>query len=430
MLTKLAIFADKYCMFPPPGETVLAAVSGGADSVCLLRLLLALSKERGFEVACAHFNHRLRGEESGRDERFVRDLCGKLNVPFYSGGADVRAAAEEKKAGIEETARALRYAFLEETAKQIGAAAIATAHTVDDNTETVLLNLARGAGARGLAGIPPVRGNIIRPMLCLTREEVLEYLMSCGQDYVEDSTNAESVYARNKVRHAAVPVLREINPRLHRAVFDASRLIREDDAYLTQLARAFYEESCPGGQIPCDKLSGLPYPVSSRVIRIAARTPLTAGQTDAVLSLCGKSEGSHELSLPGCVAIAEYGVLRFARGGEPSTFEPAALRPGETAEIPELGLKVSLRETICPEKIHKTFNNFLFNFDSVCGMIVIRPRQTGDKIALFGRKGTKSLKRLFIDEKIPRRARALVWLSTASGRISGLFLYPHAPRWR
>ena len=409
MLTKLASFADKYGMFPPRGGVILAAVSGGADSVCLLRALLELSKERGFKVSCAHFNHRLRKEESERDERFVRDLCEKLGVPFYCGGADVRAAAAERKAGIEETARALRYEFLHETAGQCGASVIATAHTADDNTETVLLNLARGAGTKGLAGIPPVRDNIIRPMLCVTRGEVLEYLKSRGQDYVEDSTNFENVYARNRIRHAVIPVLQDLNPRLHSAVFHASRLLREDDRYLTELARAFYRENCPGGRIPCEKLLTLPYPLSSRVLRLASGIPLSCERTDAVLELCGKNLASAELSLPGATAIIEYGALRFVQGTEePLSFEPVTLAPGQTAEIPELGLRVTLRETICPEKIHNSFNNFLFNFDSVYGMIVIRPRQSGDKIALSGRNGTKSLKRLFIEEKIPKLARALV----------------------
>ncbi|HHT16126.1 MAG TPA: tRNA lysidine(34) synthetase TilS [Papillibacter sp.] len=410
MLTKLARYADKYSMLPQRGGTVLAAVSGGADSVCLLRALIALSETHGFRVACAHFNHRLRGDESDRDEAFVRTLCQKLGVPFYCGGADVRAAAAVKKAGIEETARALRYDFLSETARKCGADVIATAHTADDNTETVILNLVRGAGLRGLTGIPPVRDNIIRPMLCLTREDVLEYLKECNQDYVEDSTNAVTVYTRNRLRHRVIPLLREMNPRLHSTVLTTSRLLREDDAYLSELARALFTENCPEGQIPCEKLSGLPYSLSSRVIRLAADTALSAEQTDAVLALCEKKAASSELSVPGMTAIVEYGVLRFERddGLSPKTFQPVSLTPGQSAVIPELGLRVTLRKTVSPEKIHKTFNNFLFNFDSVYGIIVIRPRRTGDKISLFGRNGTKSLKRLFIEEKIPKRSRALV----------------------
>lgn len=410
MLEKIARFADSHNMLPGPGDTVLAAVSGGADSVCLLRVLLSLSQRRGFQVACAHFNHRLRGEESDRDEAFVRDLCRTLGVPFHAGGADVKAEAARRKRGIEETARRLRYAFLQETAQTCGAAVIATAHTADDNTETVLMNLARGAGPRGLSGIPPVRGNVIRPMLCVTRREVLSFLESCGQDFVEDSSNAQDAYTRNRLRHTVIPLLQEMNPRLHEAVLSAARLLRQDDEYLTVAALRFLEEQAKDGAVPCDQLLSLPPPLSSRAVRLLSDAALTAEQTEAVLELCRAKDGTRTLSLPGLEAVVEYGALRFERPTPPASFAPVRLSPGERAEIPELSMAVTLRKKVCPDDraVHKNFNSFLFNCDKVYGMIVIRPRQTGDKITLAGRNGTRTLKRLFIDEKIPLRRRGLI----------------------
>ena len=169
---------------------VLCAVSGGADSVYLLHRCLEGAAGHGYAVCAAHYDHGLRVEESGRDSRFVADMCRELGVECLTGRGDVRSYARERRLGTEEAARELRYAFLQEAAGKMGAQLIATAHNAGDNAETMLLALARGAGLRGLGGIPPRRGNIVRPMLAVTRAEVEEYLAARGIAHVEDSTNA------------------------------------------------------------------------------------------------------------------------------------------------------------------------------------------------------------------------------------------------
>jgi tRNA(Ile)-lysidine synthase len=209
MLDKIEAFAEKHHMFPSEG-TILAAVSGGADSVCLLAALLELKDKFGFSVAAAHFDHRLRGAESDRDALFVGRLCRDLNVTLYTGSADVGGYARENGLGGEEAARRLRYDFFYETGKKSGAVRIATAHTADDNAETILFHLTRGAGLRGLGGIPPVHGHIIRPMLAVTREEVLFFLSGRSLTYVEDSSNADEKYSRNLIRRRVIPVLKQI----------------------------------------------------------------------------------------------------------------------------------------------------------------------------------------------------------------------------
>ena len=206
----------------PPGGGVLCAVSGGADSVYLLCRLCELRESLGLRVWAAHYNHCLRGAESDRDEAFVRALCAGLGVEAYSGRGDVAAFARENGLGTEDAARRLRYGFLEQTADALGADAIATAHTADDNAETMLLNLARGAGLRGLCGIPPRRGRVIRPILGVTRAEIDAYLELKGVGHVEDSTNAGDDYARNRIRHHAVPALRSVNPEFSRAASRAA----------------------------------------------------------------------------------------------------------------------------------------------------------------------------------------------------------------
>ena len=201
-----------------PGEPVLAALSGGADSVALLRALLAL----GYSVRAFHLNHCLRGAESDRDETFCRALCERLGVPLTVERIDVRAQTAGE--GIEAAARRIRYERLVAAAQ---GAKIATAHTADDNLETMLFHLARGTGPKGLAGIPPVRGDIIRPLIGAERAQVEAYLAELGQDFVTDSTNLSGDYTRNRIRHEVVPVLRQLNPSVCGAAARLGGLLRQ-----------------------------------------------------------------------------------------------------------------------------------------------------------------------------------------------------------
>ena len=192
----------------PAQATVLVALSGGADSVALLRVLLDI----GYRCQAAHCNFHLRGEESDRDEAFVRQLCSRLDVPLHVTAFDTHAVAAQEKISIEMAARQLRYAWFERLKDETGACAIAVAHHRDDSVETLLLNLVRGTGIAGLCGIRPVNGSVVRPLLCVSRSEILGYLASIGQDYVTDSTNLQDVFTRNKIRLDILPLLQDINP--------------------------------------------------------------------------------------------------------------------------------------------------------------------------------------------------------------------------
>ncbi|MBO5403301.1 MAG: tRNA lysidine(34) synthetase TilS, partial [Clostridia bacterium] len=206
---------------------ILVALSGGADSVCLLSALL----ECEAAVSAFHLNHGIRGEEADRDEEFCRSLCNRLGVPFSSERADIPAISAEKGIGIEEAARNVRYDKLNREATRINADYIATAHNADDNVETVIFNLVRGCSPDGLCGIPKIRGNIIRPLLDSTREEIEEYLCKKGLSFVTDSTNSDIAYTRNKIRHSVLPVLRSINPAISASVARMCESIRDDKAY-------------------------------------------------------------------------------------------------------------------------------------------------------------------------------------------------------
>ncbi len=440
MLDKLALFADKYDMLPP-GSLILAAVSGGADSMCLLTALIELSEKRCFTVAAAHFNHQLRGDESERDARFVEAFCQVNNIRLYSGCGDVGAYARHEGLGIEEAARKMRYDFFYEAAKNIDAKRIATAHTADDNAETILLNLARGAGLKGLSGIPPKRGLIIRPMLTVTRTDIIDFLSQRDISFVEDSSNSLDIYSRNMIRHHIIPVLRKINPRLTEHISASSELIRADDEYLNGIADKYIQDNCHGDAhgaraLNASELAGLPKSVSSRVIRLIYGNNLSSAHISAVLALCASTSMSGEVMLPSGSAFREYTRIVFSHGCQTAGFAPVGLTDGSSAVIPELGLTIKYKRSVlthaaqmnsmqtdllCSEKINKSFTTFLFKYDSICDKIVIRPRETGDKINLFGRNGTKTLKKLFIEQHIPLRKRSLVPVIADSNGVLAVY---------
>ena len=379
---------------------VLCAVSGGADSMCMLSALLNLYSR----VLCAHFDHRLRGAESDRDAAFVKNFCEKNSVEFHHGSGDVSGYAKENGLGTEDAARIMRYAFLEETAEKTGAEYIATAHTADDNMETMLLNLVRGAGARGLAGIPPRRGNIIRPILFATREQVEEYLSARNIAWVEDSSNATDNYTRNKVRHHVIPWLKEINPAAAQKAFEAAGLIRADDEYICEQARSFIDKY---DGIDVNALLDQPEPVASRILRIASGVELSQTHIKALLEICRSDSPSASVDLPGIKAEREYGRLVFGRE-DAEEVPTLIIVPGETIISDNKKLKITAEIVdSCPE-VYNSLNTFCFHIDSICGNISVRQRSAGDRIRFSGKGFTTSLKKLFIEKKIPKHMRSTI----------------------
>lgn len=279
--------------------------------MCLLHWLYGLQRERGLKLFAAHYEHGLRGEESLRDAEFVRDQCMRLGVPLVQGSGDVKAHADAEKIGIEEAARTLRYRFLDETADRLSCSRIATAHNADDNAETVLMNLCRGSGTRGLAGIPPRRGRLIRPLLLTGREEIEAYLQENGIPHVEDSSNASDSCTRNRIRHRILPLLREENPSFLNAVSRTAELLRADDDCLNRMARQFIDSCMEDRSLPSKALAGLEAPVAARVVRLLCGSGVSMERTRAVLRF---AEGTEKgvLELPGGKKILrQNGRLHF-----------------------------------------------------------------------------------------------------------------------
>lgn len=374
-----------------PGSHVVCALSGGADSVAMTHCIANAAEELGVTVSACHFNHRLRGDASDGDEAFCREICRALNIPLTVSGADVAARSRETGESLEEAARTCRYDFFGTLTGYI-----ATAHTADDQAETLLLHLLRGTGLKGLGGIPPRRQQFLRPMLSVSREEILSYLEEHGIPHREDATNAEDDCVRNRLRHHVIPLLKAENPGLLTTLERTAGLLRQDEALLQAQADALLEN---GWLV--EPLQEAPEPLRRRALRSILNqlqvSKLSAAHIEAAEALVLGRAPSARLVLPGGrVLQREYDRLTAPEAEQYPTFRPVILPcPGEAA-IPELGLR--------------------FYCKGPAGEpILIRPRRTGDTIRLSG--GTKTVKKLLIDRKIPARQRESIPILERGGAV-------------
>lgn len=381
----------------PAGCTVLCAVSGGADSVCLLDLVRRLGD---VTVLCAHFDHCLRGAESARDAAFVEALCKEWGIPFFLGRGDVPAHAAENGMSLETAARELRYAFLERAAKEQGADVIATAHNLNDNAETILFRMARGTGLRGLAGIPARRGSIVRPLLKTPRCDIEEYLAARNIPHVEDSTNAETDAARNRIRLDVLPALESIHPGAAAGIARMSETLAEDEAFLTSLA----EEKLAlwGGAIPGKELCSLPKPVARRALARWLGGELSRERFEALLRFAA-GDGAGVLELPGRRIRREFGSLRLEEESAPK-LEERPLSPGETIVYPRRW-QISCESCAAGAEIQTSFNTFCFSCANICGKLTVASRAAGDSLVLRRRGGTRSVSKLLGEARIPASQR-------------------------
>ena len=346
------------------GDTVCCALSGGADSVCLLRCLLELRQTLGIQVSAVHVNHQIRGAESDGDEQFCRELCRALGVPLAVYTFDVPKLAQERKQSLELAARDCRYRAFEQELER--ASWIATAHTASDNLETMLHRLVRGCSLHGLTAIPPRNGRVIRPLLQVTREQAEAYLAQLGQSYVTDSTNASDLYTRNRIRHQIVPVLKQLNPSIEQTVSRELRALRRDDALLTARAEALYR-SCH---------------ISKNVL---LRTGGIQTESDWMRCLAMLLQ---EHGVPCCGELLEH----LGRN---------RLYAGYSLDA----MLLSVKNFGGIENVHRKFANNCFDYDKIKGSTCLCPRKYGDRMQRAGRTFTSSLKKL-IQECVPSERRS------------------------
>ena len=384
MLNKLRAFLKEQALLSP-GDRVIAAVSGGADSVAMLFALYLLRDELGITLEAAHFNHHLRGAESDRDEAFVTDFCGRYCIPLHLGSGRIVSG----KKGLEAAARDARYAFLRSLPGKV-----ATAHTADDNAETVLMRLIRGTGLKGLGAIAPVSGNVIRPMLTVTRDDVEAFLEEYALPHVEDSSNAEDDFLRNRIRHGILPLMRAENPRIGENLSAMALLLRQDEACLQAMI--------PEEQVP-------------DVSRLKAMEPALRRRA---LERFLKAQGVRE---PEQIHILQAEQLLYHWSPSAAMQFPGGVTIGRqydrlvrlecAPELPETRLSVPGETCIGGKRFVSEYTTDLEERPGsvlVCpvGALTVRSRRSGDTMRLPG--GTRSLKKMYIDRKIPASQRAAV----------------------
>ena len=420
------------------GETVVVAVSGGPDSTALIRAMVALGREMHSSLHVAHLNHGLRGG-AAEDAAFVAALSQALGLAHHAESADARSLAAREGLSLEDAGRRLRYGFLTRIAKEVGASAIATGHTLDDQAETVLLRLLRGSGLDGLAGIPPVRQSegvrVVRPLLEVTRAEVLAYLKEIGAGWREDPTNQNRDILRNRIRLVLLPALEGYNPDVRRTLARVAGLLHDDAEALRSLAAAEIGEALSGdsGSVRVSRtaFARLPAALQRRALREAVQR--VRGNLNGVrfvhiegarqLVLAG--EAGAWLPLPGGVR-----VTRVSGGAEVAvrtpTRVPSAYRlpvPGDVVAL-DFGVHMSA-ETIPADRLPAQVspremapNTMTMDADVITGDLVVRGPKSGDRFAPWGMGGrTKLVADYLRDEGVPRYRRALTPVLTTGDDV-------------
>lgn len=411
------------------GDTVTAAVSGGADSVALLDFLCSLSNY-DLKIRACHLNHCLRGAESDRDEQLVRTMCKEYGVPLEVRRVEIKPIARERGTSIETTARAERYAFFDELAKKTNGK-IATAHTLSDTAETVLLNLSRGTGITGLCGIPPIRGAVIRPLIACTREEIERYCSDHGLCFVTDSTNLSDDYTRNHIRHNIIPQLGRVNANALGCIGRMTDTLRLDAQYLKQQAQRQAELCREDTGFRQKELQVLHPAIRSRIIaqmledhhiersaeRIGLIDQMVMGGKRHVLQV----ERSWYIAIRDGILCAEH---RTRRKSEP--LQPAAVKKNRIdGTTIALGEGKTVTFSVLNYEDYEIFKNntdlVLKNaadYDKINADIFLRSRQAGDKMKPANRGCTKTLKKLFSELALEHRER----LCVAADRLGVVFV--------
>lgn len=429
------------------GMKVIAGVSGGADSVCLLRMLCEIREELKLTVICVHIEHGIRGEESRSDMEFVRRLCESLNVPLKIYEEDVPSYASDFSMTLEEAGRHIRYEAFRKEAKSFGADVIAVAHHLNDQAETVLFNLARGSGLRGVSGISARRGAIIRPLLNVSRKQIEEYLQDIGQDYCVDSTNADTSYSRNGIRNIVLPELDRIVSKAAEHIVRAAQDIREADDYIRQqadLARAgsveklqdivttekeadpdladvdgigrCNKDSDPLYKINIEKLSANPKIIQRYVIRsvladiYTTHKDLEALHVDEVTGLMSLQSGRRIMLKKGITAWREGSYIMIGRREEglDRGIEPGGIEfnlNGDTDILKRGMFNAYVEDYDGLEPVPNGLYTKWFDYDKINNGLLIRSRREGDYLTVTKDGKHKKLKKYLIDEKVPASER-------------------------
>lgn len=413
---KVKKIIERYNMFSP-GDRILVGVSGGPDSVCLLHILNRCRKDMALSLHVVHINHGIRKRESKREEKFVSHLAGRMGLPITVKSLDVPSYARRKKLTVEEAARDMRYSAFEQLAGKLNAKKIALGHTASDQVETVLMHLLRGSGPQGLSGIPPVRklGStaVVRPLIEVNREEILNYLKKNNLTFCLDSSNRKTEYFRNKVRLKLLPLLRKnYNKNIDGALLRLSEILKEENAYWDRVVERVLGKivSWEAEKILIDFRKFLRYNVivQRRVLYRLFGGIVSLSQIEAIRNLAQKSSQGKRIYLGKKFSVRkEGGFLIFSSSPERrfKKFNYPLRVPGKN-EIEGLNLTLNTRIVDFYPVSEKETDTAYFDVDKInFKKLLLRNRREGDRFKPFGLRGTKKLSDFFIDRKIPRRLR-------------------------
>lgn len=431
MLDKVAKTIKKYNMLRH-GDSVVVAVSGGPDSVALLHSLNALKDAFDINLAIAYINHGLRGDESKKEEAFVRSLSVSLSIPLEFKSIDVKALKKEGiKRTLEEIGREERYRFFLDVAKNRNAQRIALGHHFHDQAETVLLNLLRGSGIEGLKGFLPVRDDkIIRPLMECTRKEILTFIGENGLEYIQDSTNNKNIYTRNKIRNQLIPeIQRRFNPGIEKTLNQTAEILRHENDFLAActyeaLMEMHIDFNKDKIEIDRPKFLSFHEAIQRRVIKelllkyTTARSGIAFVHIESVKNFIEKEEGHGTLDLPfGIEVVRSAGMILFhvnprqGRSRPRDSFEYPEIEAPSRINIKEVGRQVRieyLKNLVPSEELGKDANLAYIDYEALVPPLSIRNLRPGDRIQPLGMKGTQKIKSFFIDHKIPKSDRSKI----------------------
>lgn len=395
MICKVKDTVNKYGLITDNIKTVAVGLSGGADSVCLVHLLSSLKDEYGIIIKAVHVNHNIRGEEADADEQFVRKLCDNMGIELLTFSVDVPFLAKERKLSLEECGRQVRYECFEKA----GCDVVAVAHTLSDSIETMLFNLARGTGIKGLSGISPEREpNIIRPLINCTRDEIEAYCKENSLQFVTDSSNLSDDYTRNHIRHNIVPAFEKINGDFEGAFMRALNSVREADGYIEKCAADLLDESCCEDGYLTAKLASAHDVILKRCILEILKKKMNKPPEAKHIELCfdavkagkGKAEIAKDLYI--CIS---GDIITFHHMGKAVESWKSLFRNNE-AETP-FGTFILVKDAPCCADS--------FDADKIKNELFLSSRLEGDKFTFRNRGITKSLKKLFNERRIPSEKR-------------------------
>ncbi len=384
------------------GSTVVAAVSGGSDSMAMLHILNDIKDEFGFRLIAAHVNHCFRGESADADEELTASECRKLGVEIEILRVDVACKAKELGMGFEECGRKVRYDFFNSIGEKI---VIATAHNLNDRAETFLFNFARGATLRGLCSIPAKRDNIIRPLIDCSKDEIVSFCNENKIPFAQDETNSDVNYARNRIRHNVITELKEINSAFERCAERCMDSLSEDEKYLSSLALGLVENSKNENGYDAGILDEAAASLKKRaIVYIAEKETGITPESEAVSRICSLLSDGGICVINGAVTVrVRKGILDFPKTAS-GTFEPKSLVIGNN-DFGGATVKAVVSETNSSQLFLKQSTDYRLDYGKISGGMILRSREAGDKITLKSRGCTKTLKKLFNELSVPPEKR-------------------------